>query len=233
MWIKILVTCAALVLCGCNGSTPAAPAPPVANSAPISAAPVARMGVTIDSRDSLIAIQALSAVTFDASGSSGTGLRFGLDFGDGQGADEAVAMHVYTTGSKSYKARVIVTDTLGRTDSVAVDIVVKNVEGTWSNYFFNAAAKRYESRYLIVSAQATKSLTGLYTHPEGNNSRFAGELSGERGATISLTDRTITFASGSDGGFNSDATGLTVHVVGGSANGQTLTFSRYVPYSGY
>jgi hypothetical protein len=63
--------------------------------------------------------------------------------------------------------------------------------------------------------------------------RIVGELVGVRGATISLTDGTIEFTTGADGGFNSDATSFTAHVRGGSANGQTLIFMRSAPYSSY
>lgn len=230
----LLVPCVAVSMLACGGSRPPPSSPSVVQtpSAVPAAAPVARLGVAIDSRGSLVAIQALSTVTFDASGSSGTGLRFGLDFGDGQGADQAVATHAYQTGGKTYKARVIVTDSIGRTDFATVDVVVKNVEGSWSNSIFNAAANRYEFRTLTISAQAARTLNGSYRHPEGNNSAFAGELVGERGATISLVDRTIDFTSGADGGFNSDATSFTARVRGGSASGQTLIFTRS-GYSGY
>jgi len=47
-----------------------------------------------------------------------------------------------------------------------------------------------------------------------------------------LNAGTIDFTTAPAGGFNGDASALTVLVRGGSANGQSLTFTRYVssPY---
>jgi len=229
----IAVTSACALLIGaCGGSTqlPSTPTPVQQPTPAVTAAPVARLGVTIDSFGSQFAINALTEVTFDASGSSGTDLQFGLDFGDGQGADKATATHIYTSGPKTYKARAIVTDSLGRTDSVAMDVAVRNFEGDWVNSIFNPANKRYETRYLFITSQPARAIKGAYRHPEGNDTVFTGELTGPRGASFSLVDRTIEFTSGADGGFDTTAIKLTVHVRGGSADGQTLTFTRFWPY---
>jgi hypothetical protein len=221
-----------LFIVGCGSPGPA-PSPPTPVQPPpaVTAAPVARLGVTIDSRGSAAAIQNLSEVTLDASGSSGTGLQFGLDFGDGQGADQAVATHVYTASPRAFKARAIVTDWIGRSDSVAVYVTVKDVIGSWYNEVLNPANHRYEFRTLLINSHTARNIIGVYTHPEGNNTAFAGALTGPRGLEVTLTDGTIVFTSGADGGFDSDTLTLVVHVRGGSANGQTLTFTRTRPYS--
>ena len=106
---------------------------------------------------------------------------------------------------------------------------MRSIEGEWYNGIFNPANRRYEGRYLFIATQPSQAIRGLYRHPEGHDSAFAGELTGPRGISISLVDRTIEFTSGADGGFDSTTTKLTVHVRGGSANGQTLTFTRYIP----
>ena len=62
---------------------------------------MARLAVSVDSRASLVALQALSEVKLDAGGSSGTGLRYALDFGDGQGVDAATAQHIYLAGDRN------------------------------------------------------------------------------------------------------------------------------------
>jgi hypothetical protein len=237
MRLRNVVPCTLVFLSACGGpsapvpTSPTAPSAPATSAAPVPVGPIARFSVTIDQRGSLSAIAALSTVILDASGSSGTGLRFGLDFGDGHGVDEAVASHVYAFGDRTYKARAIVTDAMGRTDSAFFDVVVKTAEGDWFNSFYNTALRRYEGRTLSIT-QAGLSLKGTYAHPEGNRSAFTGELLPERTASVRLTDGTITFGNSSDVGFNSDATRLTVTVRGGSADGQTLTFTRST-YSNY
>jgi PKD repeat protein len=182
----------------------------------------------IDSRGSSVAIQSLSAVKFDASGSSGTGLRFALDFGDGQAIDRAVATHVYAS-AHTYTVRATVTDSLGRTDSVASQVVVRSVEGSWSNLMVNSANGRYESRSLDISNQAGRAISGVYFHPEGYTSSFAGNMEGERGLIVRLTDGTISFSTIGIDGFSSDATTVSLVMRGGSADGQTLVFSRQLP----
>jgi len=222
-------------IAACSRSTqlPSTPTPVQQPTPAVTAAPVARLGVTIDSFGSQTAIQDLSEVTFDASGSSGTDLQFSLDFGDGHGADrQAVATHVYTGAANTYKARAIVTDSIGRTDSVSVDVIVKSIEGSWFSGIVNRANNRYEDRYLKFKLQGARSISGVYTHPEGNDTPFAGEFAGPRGFNITLTDGTIVFSTGADAGFDSTATNLTVHVRGGTANGQTLLFQKVYPAYG-
>jgi hypothetical protein len=190
----------------------------------IPAAPVARLAVTVDARQSLVAIQSLSDVKLDAGGSSGTGLRYSLDFGDGQGVDQPIAQHIYQTGGKTYRLRAIVTDAHGRTDTATTELTVTNVEGRWFHAFFNPNADRYERRTLDIVAQNGRALQGVYTHPEGFTSSFGGELWGERELTLVLA--AITFRSEPNTGFASDAMRFSVRMHGGSANGFTLVFAR-------
>jgi len=207
--------------------TPLAPAPVVPAPPPeVPAAPVARLGVTIDGKSGFAAVAAASTVAFDGTGSSGSGLRFGLDFGDGTGVDQASGSRVYQSGSRTYRVRLIVTDALGRTDTATADVTVKSVTGAWSNGIYNANARRYESRALNITQQNGSSVTGQYTHPEGWTTPFTGEVLGSRGARLDLTDGTITFASTDVDGFNPDLSSLSLKVRGGSADGLVLTFSR-------
>jgi PKD repeat protein len=218
----------------CSGTaTPTAPIivtpAPVAAPVPppeIPAAPVARLSVSIDGSGSYAAIAAASTVSFDAGGSSGSGLRYGLDFGDGQGIDAVNGAHVYTA-ARVYRVRLIVTDSLGRTDQATADVTVKSIAGYWSNSTYNQSARRYESRALDIMQQSGAHVTGQYTHPEGWTTPFSGDVSASRGATLSLSDGTISFASDGTSGFNLALTSLNVRVRGGSADGLILTFTRY------
>src|SRR5205085_1923271 len=150
--------------------------------------------VSIDGGGGYTAIAAASTVSFDANGSSGTGLRYGIDFGDGQGLDVVSGSHVYAS-DRVYRARLIVTDTLGRTDQVTANVTVKAITGAWSNSTYNENARRYEYRTLNITQQDGRRVTGQYTHPEGWTTPFSGEVSASRGATLNLSDGTITFAS--------------------------------------
>ena len=232
--LAAVLLCAALLQTACSDTPtpPVAPTPPAPPPAPVEVppAPVARLAVTVDGQSGNTAIQNGSTVTLDASGSSGVGLRYGLDFGDGQGVDLSTGAHVYQ-GTGTYKVRVIVTDSLGRTDQASAEVTVKNVTGAWFHGFYNSNALRYESRTLTIAQQNGRSVAGSYTHPEGWASPFTGDVSA-RGATLNLNDGTITFASVAGGGFNADLTALSVKVRGGSADGFTLTFTRSAS-SGY
>ena len=83
---------------GCSDSSPTQPTP---NPGGTSDGPTARLTVTIDSLGSPEAVTGLSNVTIDASESSGTGLTYRVEFGDGTTASEAVARHVYAAAARS------------------------------------------------------------------------------------------------------------------------------------
>ena len=153
-----------------------------------------------------------------------TGLRYALDFGDGQGVDGPTGQHIYPAGGRTYRLRAVVTDSRGRSDTATTELAVRNVEGSWFHGFFNPTSNRFESRTLDITIQNGRSLQGTYTHPEGYTSPMAGELFGER--ELVLTIPAITFRSESGTGFNSDASRFTVMAHGGSASGFALTFLR-------
>jgi hypothetical protein len=222
-----IVAAVCLLFSACSEDRPPAaptPLPPVVIDVP--PAPVARLGLMVDGRGSLVAIQNLSNVRLDATGSSGTGLRYSLDFGDGTGADRPTAEHVYPSGGRTYTVRAIVTDSLGRSDTATLTLTVRGVEGRWTHSFSNPNARRFESRTLEITSQNGVALTGLYTHPEGYTSPFTGELRPERGVVLELQGGGIQFTGDDSSGFNSEATRLSVHLRGGSASGLTLIFQR-------
>jgi hypothetical protein len=106
----------------------------------------------------------------------------------------------------------------------------------WTNSVHNGRTNRYEFRRLAFESQTGASLSGFYTHPEGNLSHFKGSLSGDRSITITLDDGTITFVGEvllndqySETSYFENRQ-LRVAVRGGSADGQTLLFSQYDPF---
>lgn len=240
-WLLLAVS--AISLGACSGSTttptptvivappPVAPTPPPTEVPP---APIARFSVSVDRIGNAVAILGASTAVFDASNSSGTGLRYGIDYGDGQGVDGA------TTGTHSYAAvgtyhaRLVVTDALGRTDSASADVIVRSIAGSWYNSIYNQNAKRYESRTLTISqspgAQNGTAIAGDYRHPEGWTTPFNGLVGASRQVKVDLTDGTISM--NGDGehvdryGASPDLTRIALLVRGGSADGLILTFTR-------
>lgn len=224
-----LVTVAlAMAACGGPTSTPIIPTPipsaPPPEPEPPPPAPLARLAVTVDGASVFTVIPHLDTVNVDASGSSGTGLRFGIDYGDGAGIDEPAGSHVYT-GAGAYRVRVLVTDSLGRTDMASVNLVATPLDGLWRNSIYNSAAKRYESRSLRIAFVGGRDLGGTYTHPEGHTHDVSGRFGERRSLTLRLSDGTITFST-PPLGFDAAVSRMQVQVRGGSADGQTLIFDR-------
>lgn len=219
------VTIAAGILVGCTKSITVQAPTPATPDAPPSAAPVARLALSISGGDAQVLLAEQSVVTLDARGSSGTGLRYSLDFGDGQGADTAVATHRYPVARRVYRVRAVVTDATGRTDEATLQLTVSDATGRWSSYFYNPRTKDFEGRDLVITAQAGGVLTGRYVHPNGDATPIQGELTGERGFHLVSPDRFIEFTSAPEG---IDRYGRTVEMTvrGGSADGVTLLFHR-------
>ncbi|MGE3177208.1 MAG: PKD domain-containing protein [Vicinamibacterales bacterium] len=215
----------ALAGAGCTKETVIqAPTPPT-STPPTSAAPIARLALSVSGTDGLIAFAGQGVVTLDARASSGTGLRYGLDFGDGTGADEALATRTYATAG-NYRVRALVTDAFGRTDDVSLMLTVSNMRTEWSSAFLNPRNKMNEYRRLIITSQSGRRLSGDYVHPSGARTPVQGELIGDRGFRVSATSGVIEFTSTAEG---VDVSGQTVSMAvrGGSADGMTLRFSRF------
>ena len=217
----------ALVTAGCTTYTtvqaPTTTAPSSAGAP--AAAPIARLGLTVSSTDGNVALKGQSIVTLDGRASTGSGLRFSLDFGDGAGVDDAIATHIYTGDGLTYSARLVVTDSVGRTDEARAAVSVASVLGIWGNGMYNSRTQRYESRALRIVAQNGRALTGFYRHPESDETPMLGELLGDRGFRMHSADGFIDFSSKA-AGLNRSANSVDMLVRGGSADGFTLTFSR-------
>lgn len=181
------------------------------------------------------AIQSATNVSF-LSTSSGDGLTYRLAYGDGFtdfATSPQVFVHVYRSAG-IFSALLTVTDKEGRTAVGAASVQVKNVTGSWSNTFRNPTNSRTENRILTLN-QAGSTISGSYTHPEGNNEALTGTLADPRTISLRLTSGTIAFLT-SDSlqceftpgtrGFASDLSTFSVHVCGGSADGFVLTFTK-------
>jgi hypothetical protein len=207
------------------------------------AAPTAVMSVRISATSSYgltVALQDVSTVTFDVSGSAGIGLSYRLAYGDGViDTNPMTFPHKGTWFDHRYHAlgtfaaQLTVTDSQGRQASTNASVTVKNLTATWGNVIRNPSNGLTESRLLtLIQGPATgggASLTGTYTHPAGNREPVTGTV--EDTGTIrnlAVSSGAITFSGNTlDGnGVSPDASSLKLIVKGGSADGLTLTFSR-------
>jgi PKD repeat protein len=217
-------------LCACaGGHTPASPSPASGGaSAPISDV-TARLAVRVDGLEAAVTIAGHSEVTFDASGSVGTGtLRYLVSYGDGTSSTEPVSRHVYNEAGL-FAVTLTVTTSAGRSASVTQAIAVKSVRGTWFHAGFNANARLFEVRRLTVTDQAGATLRGIYYSSSASTDRtFSGTLGPGRSIRLALDDQTVFFDGSVPAAFDADSGLMDMRVTGGSAGGQTLRFTPVI-----
>jgi hypothetical protein len=176
--------------------------------------------------------------TFDASGSTGDGLSFAIDFGDGTVAKTAVTPHVFDRvgGFNERTVRATVTDRFGRVGSAAVTLRLANILTTGPGDMFTSINRedlfgpfRSGSRHLFFQDQNGTQLTGKYEeygHP--GTTPLMATLSGANHIHVRLDDGTIDM----DGTFTLQGPvdpfnypWLILSVRGGSADGMVVPFA--------
>jgi PKD domain-containing protein len=177
--------------------------------------------------------------TFDASQSTGDGLSFVIDFGDGTFASSALAHHVLLTPPSRLQqrtARAFVVDRFGRAGSETASFWLTGISDPsyyyFTNSFQNPATGNREYRVLGFGDQNGTQVTGIYgSNPDGGRTRFTATLSGANHIHLRLDDGSIEL----DGTFTLQpppsavpyAPWIILRVRGGSADGAELTFSAY------
>jgi hypothetical protein len=203
--------------------------------------------VTFGDSQSEAALTEVTAVTLDASGSTGGALVYDIDFGDGSPhATSPRATHVYTTtGAFTATARIV--DARGRSAEISQPVEVLpgierasvTVEAPVSfpwflNSFLNPQTGRSESRVLNFSLLRNGTLKGVYKHPDAWWSSFSGTIASDHAIDMALDDGTIRFRGSltlsvcNDGGCFGKI--LTLAIEGGSADGHVLRFTEHDPY---
>jgi PKD repeat protein len=218
--VCVALTIGALAV-NCSDSTPTQPTPTPGTGD----GPAARLAITIDSLRSSEAVSDLSNVTVDASESSGTGLTYRVEFGDGATASEAVARHVYpTTGT--FTTKVTVTDAGGRTSTASRDVVVASPVGTWLYSGYLTRTRQVEVRTLSLTAQDGRTVRGVLAAAGRADRTVTGTLSEERGVQIVLDDGTETLEGTLPGVLSGESVRWTLSARGGPADGERLEFVR-------
>jgi hypothetical protein len=188
----------------------------------VGAEPTAQLTVSIDVLGSHTAVVDLSPVTASAERSTGTDLRFQLDFGDGTVADERVAMHVYAAPG-SYTVRATVVDALGRTATATTVVRVEAVAGTWVHAGYVTAARRVEVRRLVFEASSGPVLQGVLSATGRPEQRFRGGLVVPRGVRLVLADQAVLEGTVPDP-LSDEGVVWSLRASGGEIDGETFPF---------
>jgi len=223
---RSLVPVLAVVLTACGShppTTPSSTAPPSTGSG---AGPTAAIDVKADAAGSRDAIASLSEVIVDASGSTGTGLTFAIDFGDGASATSASTKHVYATPS-TYTITATVTDSQGRKANATKEIAVRDVTGKWFQAGFVAKTTRVEVRNLSIDAQTGTIVRGIYRVTGNADRAFTGTLIAPRDIRMATNDG-VSLIGTVPGRINDEAAPWTLIAQGDSADGQRLDFNAIV-----
>lgn len=177
-------------------------------------------------------------LTFDASASTGEGLTYQLEFGDGQVVSEPIALHATSRASR-LTARLTVRDRLGRGDTGSVPYLVVAVDEPlfWFHNSRDGNRNTTTTRRFFLR-QGETGASGTYSGPEGNGLRVTGVFTGERGLRLVADDGTMEWSGGVEWradtdhhwGLSASGVVLRLRVVRGSTEGAEFDFHYADPY---
>ena len=233
---------AALLAAGC-GHEPAAPLPPAAPT-PLLAPPVpgaVPKAVLVLGGDDLTPPLAVTNydTVFDASRSTGDGLTYLLEFGDGASSTQVAALHASSVSMRR-TARLTVTDRFGRTDSIARDYFLALVDnsGCCGTSWVYSLITTYDKSVVLRLAlrQDGAALSGTYRGEDSVFRPVAGMLSRDRAVFLRTADGSIEFIGGVEwrerGRENFSQAGVTLRlaVKGGTLDGKVFDFLYNDPF---
>jgi hypothetical protein len=195
---------------------------------PEPAAPVARLAVRIDDHGSAAAIAGATEIDFDASASSGAGLRYHVAFGDGTFSNSAAAAHVYSGDliARRYEVRLTVTDVLGRSDVAAETVQLVRLSMFAQDWYYPS---HLQPEAGLKLGQSGARITGQYSY-QGRVTPLTGTLDSRNNIYLALNDGStvlegpVVLKEGYQGWY------LRLLVRGGPDDGITR---RFVYYSSY
>jgi hypothetical protein len=199
------------------------PTSPTHQPADPGAAPVARVEVAVDALGSRDAIVALSDVSVDARSSTGAGLTYSIDFGDGTTGTDALARHVYSRAG-TFTITVVVRDSTGRTATASRQLVVKTLTGRWFHASYVERAHQFELRYLTIASQDGPVVRGTLRGQDEIERPFTAPLTAPRTVQIVLDDQSAQLEGVAPGSLYEDGQLWTFQMRGGSVDGERLAF---------
>jgi PKD repeat protein len=206
----------------CSHASPAAPTPGPTSEKPD--APVAVARLTVDNLASQDAIAGLSVVMVDATASTGTNLKYRVEFGDGTVINDRVARHVYeTTGS--YQVAVTVTDATERTAAISRPVIVSSPLGTWLYAGFLSGVRQVEVQRLTLTSQETQTIHGTLA-TRGRERSITGQLLADRRIRLVTDDRSETLEGVMPSELRSESSALTLGAHGSGVDGETFIFTH-------
>jgi hypothetical protein len=240
-----LLAFALLALAACSGSptrpSTGSPASTAQPSAATTAPPSAQLTLLIDNYGSTVAIAGASSVTFDMRESTGTGLKYEVDFGDGATSSQSVSRHVYFSSRyQDFSVRATVTDQFGRSAFVDRTIHVSRLDAKpeaglglcpagWDRV--SSTSSRDVFRWLRFETQIGSTVTGMFD----GDGRFSGTLSGDGSLAVLFDEGTA--ARGFVGFFvpvgmmgRYEAGHMRLTGVSGTLAGITVDFRCHDPY---
>ena len=166
----------------------------------------------------------VSEVTVDAGGSTGAGLRYRVEFGDGTTASEAVSRHVYDVAG-TYSVTVTLTDASGRTTTTSRELVVASPLGAWLYSGYLARVRAVEVRTLTLTARDGLTVRGVLTRAGAGESAVTGFLTPDRRIRLTVERQSETLEGVLPSVMTGERAALMLAARGGPADGETLTFT--------
>jgi PKD repeat protein len=164
----------------------------------------------------------------DARASTGSGLRYLVEFGDGTTTTDEVAQHVYDAAG-AYRVTLTVTDASGRTATRSRPLVVASPVGVWLYSGYLARAHAVEVRTLTLTAQDGLTVRGLLKTARERETVVTGTLTPDRRIRLAVDHPSETLEGVVPSVLSGDRAVWTLTSRGGPADGETLT---YIPRIG-
>lgn len=219
---RLLTFATMLLAAGCGAPSPTRPE---SITPPPNAGPSAAIALTVDSLGSAEAVTGVSEVTVDASRSSGTSLRYRIEFGDGGTASEGVSRHVYQAAG-TYTVSVTIVDDTGRAATLTRELVVASPLGAWVFLGMLERSRTVQARTLTLTDQDGSSVRGTLASAGRGESRVTALLTRERQIRITVQGEPEIFEGTLPSQLTGDGATLRLTARGGAADGEEFSFTR-------
>jgi len=157
--------------------------------APTGPGPDTRIDIRWDESLAWRPIMGLTSIKYDVTRSSGDGMSYVIEYGDGEHTTDPSSFHKSNRDGELV-IRLVAADRFGRvkvtTTPLAVLSLRDNSGSAWYSSFLNPVTQQYEFRQMAFRTHEGNFVTGSYSHPGGGTSNFHGVLSGDNRINLSL-----------------------------------------------